>query len=99
MGRACEGRGGDVAVVVGGVRGRLGVYWSTEFILGSCDLEVSANARVLSVTARTDGSESSLPEVEIEILDADEVCDCETLTLFTDAPEPTSSSEPFDVEP
>ncbi len=54
---------------------------------------------VVSVTARTDGSDSSLPEVVIEILDADEVCDCETLTLFLDAPEPISSSEPFDVEP
>ncbi len=55
--------------------------------------------RVISVTARTDGSDSSLPEVEIEILDADEVCDCERLTLFLDAPEPISSSEPFDIDP
>ena len=55
--------------------------------------------RVVSVTALSDGSSSSLPEVEIEILDADEVCDCNTLTLFTDAPEPISSSEPNDVLP
>lgn len=55
--------------------------------------------KVISVTARTDGSDSSLPEVVIEILDADEACDCETLTRFLDAPEPISSSEPFDVDP
>ncbi len=53
---------------------------------------------VLSVT-RLDGfSSSSLPEVEIEILDADDVCEG-SLTLFTDAPEPISSSEPLDVDP
>ena len=55
--------------------------------------------RVISVTTLTGFSSSSLPKVEIEILDAEEVCDCATLTLFTDAPEPTSSSEPFDVVP
>ncbi len=55
--------------------------------------------QVVSVTARTNGSTSSLPEVVIDILDADQICDCETLTLFLDAPEPTSSSEPFDVVP
>ena len=54
---------------------------------------------VLSVSALTGFSDSSLPEVEIEILDAEEVCDCTTLTLLLDAPEPDSSSEPFDVEP
>ncbi len=54
--------------------------------------------KVISVTARSDGSSSSLPEVEIEILDAED-CDCDTLTLFMDAPEPISSSEPFDVDP
>jgi len=36
-------------------------------------------------------SSSSLPEVEIEILNAEEVCEGE-LTLFTDAPKPISSS-------
>ncbi len=53
---------------------------------------------VLSVT-RLDGfSSSSLPQAEIEILDANDVCEG-SLTLFTDAPEPISSSEPFDVDP
>ena len=51
-----------------------------------------------TVTQLTDFSDSSLPEVEITILDADEVCG-EELELFADAPEPISSSEPFDVEP
>ena len=43
-------------------------------------------------------SSSSLPAVEIEILDAEEICE-EPLLLFTEAPEPISSSEPFDVDP
>ena len=42
-------------------------------------------------------SSSSLPEVEVEILDAVEVCEGE-LALSVDAPEPDSSSEPFDVK-
>ena len=54
--------------------------------------------KVLEVTKLEGFSSSSLPEVDIEILDADEVCEGE-LVLFTDAPEPTSSSEPFDIEP
>ncbi len=37
-----------------------------------------------------------MPEVEIEILDAEEVCEGK-LELSEDAPEPISSSEPFDV--
>ena len=53
---------------------------------------------VLSVTQLTGFSSSSLPKVDIRILDADEVCEG-PLTLFEDAPEPTSSSEPFDVVP
>ena len=52
---------------------------------------------VLAVTQLDGFSDSSLPEVEIEILDADEVC--EDLVLFEDAPELESSSEPFDVVP
>ena len=54
--------------------------------------------KVLSVTALTGSSSSSLPEVEIEILDAAQVCGGD-LVLFTNAPEPESSSEPFDVVP
>ncbi len=42
---------------------------------------------VVDVRARTDGSSSSLPEVDIEILDAECVCEGE-LQLFTDAPVP-----------
>ena len=54
--------------------------------------------KVNSVTQLTGFSSSSLPKVEIEILDAVEVCEG-PLTLFTDAPAPISSSEPFDVVP
>ena len=53
--------------------------------------------QVLEVRTLDGASSSSLPEVDIEILDAEEVCEGE-LALFTDAPEPISSSEPFDVE-
>ena len=53
---------------------------------------------VLSVTKLVGFSSSSLPEVVVEILDADAVCEG-PLTLLTDAPEPISSSEPFDVDP
>ena len=49
---------------------------------------------VVSVTERTDGSSSSLPEVEIQILSAETVC--EDLALFTEAA-PSSSSDPPDV--
>lgn len=51
--------------------------------------------KVVSVTALTGFSSSSLPQVEIEILDAQEVCGGAP-TLFTDAPVPSSSSDPFD---
>ncbi|MDA2924537.1 PKD domain-containing protein, partial [Acidobacteria bacterium AH-259-L09] len=53
---------------------------------------------VISVTELTGVSSSSLPQVDIQILDAAEVCEG-ALELFTDAPEPISSSEPFDVVP
>ena len=52
--------------------------------------------KVLSVTPLTGESSSSLPEVEVEILDADEICEGD-LGLFVDAPVPDSSSEPFDT--
>ena len=54
--------------------------------------------KVLLVTQLTGASSSSLPQVLIEIVDAVEVCGG-PLTLFTDSPEPVSSSEPFDVVP
>ena len=53
---------------------------------------------VLMVMKLTGFSSSSLPQVEIQILDANEVCEG-ALTLFEGAPEPISSSEPFDVVP
>ncbi len=46
---------------------------------------------VLDVRKLEGFSSSSLPEVDIEILDAEEICEGE-LELFTDAPEPISSS-------
>ncbi len=53
---------------------------------------------VLSVTALTGFSGSSLPEVDIRILNAAQICDG-SLRRFTAAPEPASSSEPFDIDP
>ena len=53
---------------------------------------------MLGVNERTDDSSSSLPDVEITVLDAEAVCNG-PLALFTGAPVPMSSSEPFDVVP
>ena len=41
-------------------------------------------------------SSSTLPSVDITILDADQVC---ASVAGVDAPEPPSSSEPFDIDP
>jgi hypothetical protein len=56
--------------------------------------------KVLSVTPLTGYSSSSLPQVQIMILDAREACR-RALLLLTDslAPAPTSMFEPFDVMP
>jgi len=54
--------------------------------------------KVLGVTQRTNGSSSSLPRVTVRILDVTAVSSL-PLTLFTNAPVPSSSSEPFDVAP
>jgi hypothetical protein len=54
--------------------------------------------KVIEVRERTDGSTSSLPKVEIEIIDADEVIN-KKLVLFSNIPRPSSSSEPFDIRP
>ena len=54
--------------------------------------------RVLSVTARTDGSSSSLPKVDIKILNPEDTC-AKPLAMLQGAPAPESSSEPFDVTP
>ena len=53
---------------------------------------------VLKVEKRTDGSSSSLPKVTIKIRDADAV-KSGALKLFSNAPVPQSSSEPFDINP
>lgn len=60
--------------------------------LGTVALEVLDVRRLFGF------SSSSLPEVDVEILDAADVCESE-LDLFLDAPEPFSSSEPFDIDP
>ncbi|WP_373523775.1 hypothetical protein [Aquiflexum sp.] len=53
---------------------------------------------VLSVRERTDGSDSSLPAVSIRILDVPALSNFGKV-LFSNAPVPQSSSEPFDVVP
>lgn len=53
---------------------------------------------VVSVRTRTDGSTSSLPIVTIKILNVNEVKERQ-LVLFANAPIPSSSSEPFDINP
>lgn len=53
---------------------------------------------VLEVTERRDGSSSSLPRVTIRIRSVDEVSEL-PLVLFSNAPAPESSSEPFDITP
>ena len=54
--------------------------------------------KVISVTQRIDGSSSDLPAVTIEIIDAEEAF-LKVPSLYLEAPEPVSSSEPFDVAP
>lgn len=53
---------------------------------------------VLDVRERTDASSSSLPSVTIRILEVSPVLDL-PLHLFSNAPQPQSSSEPFDIAP
>ncbi|MDX2303528.1 MAG: hypothetical protein NW226_12045 [Microscillaceae bacterium] len=54
--------------------------------------------KVLEVTKREDGSDSSLPRVTVQILDANVVA-ANSLQLYSNAPVPQSSSTPFDVTP
>jgi len=54
--------------------------------------------RVVSVDKRGNGSDSDLPRVTITILDASKI-DQQSLYLFKNSPEPTSSSEPEDTDP
>jgi len=53
---------------------------------------------VNSIRERTGASSSSLPIMTVTVVNADEVC-TGLLFLFTDAPEPLSSSEEVDVIP
>ena len=53
---------------------------------------------VLDVKRRTDGSSGSLPAVTIRIRDAAQAS-AATLKLFSNAPVPRSSSEPYDIHP
>jgi hypothetical protein len=58
----------------------------------------TAAFHVLDVVYLPGFSSGTLPRVRIEILDANIVCE-ESLNLYLDAPEPSSSSEPYDVKP
>jgi hypothetical protein len=53
---------------------------------------------IVGVTKFTGGSSSSLPKLQVKILDADKLC-AEPLLLLAQAPAPISSSEPWDVNP
>ena len=78
---------GDVSVNYGPIQGNL---------QGS-NLGIVA-FEVLTVTQRTDGSSSDLPKVAIRIRSVSQTAQLD-LGLFTNAPVPNSSSEPFDIEP
>lgn len=54
--------------------------------------------KVLGVTQRFDGSDSSLPKISVMILDAGDA-NLDNLHLFSNAPVPLSSSEPEDIAP
>jgi hypothetical protein len=53
---------------------------------------------VLEVVERTDGSTGSLPKVSVKIRNAEQIS-TSSLSLFTQAPVPQSSSEPYDTKP
>ncbi|ERM80671.1 hypothetical protein P872_12460 [Rhodonellum psychrophilum GCM71 = DSM 17998] len=53
---------------------------------------------VVDVRARTGGSSSDLPIVSVKILNVNEIDNLD-LRLFSNAPVPQSSSEPFDINP
>lgn len=54
--------------------------------------------QVLEVTRRTDGSSGSLPKLKVKIMDV-EAAKKASLKLFSNAPVPRSSSEPYDINP
>jgi hypothetical protein len=60
--------------------------------LGIVALQVEAVTRVFN------GSSSTLPKITVRVVSARDVC-AEPLKLLTDAPAPSSSSSPFDVNP
>lgn len=78
---------GDVSINYGPLQGNL-----QGANLGLVALEV------LNVTKRTDGSSGSLPKISVRIKDV-EAAKAATLKLFSNAPVPKSSSEPFDINP
>jgi len=53
---------------------------------------------VISVERRMDGSSGSLPKIMVRIINANEAKNA-ALKLFSNAPVPQSSSEPFDINP
>lgn len=53
---------------------------------------------VMAVRESTDGSTSDLPIVSVKILNVNEIDNLD-LRLFSNAPVPQSSSEPFDIKP
>jgi len=53
---------------------------------------------VKAVKYLSDFSSGTLPAVQIKMLNADVLCE-DSLKLYLDAPEPSSSSEPYDVKP
>lgn len=78
---------GDVSINYGPLNGNL-----QGENLGLVALEV------VDVQKRTDGSTGSLPRVRVKIVDVSKAS-AATLKLFSNAPVPASSSEPFDVTP
>jgi hypothetical protein len=53
---------------------------------------------VLDVVYLSGFSDGTLPRVQIEILDSNIVCEL-SQNLYVDAPEPSSSSEPYEIRP
>lgn len=78
---------GDVSINYGPLNGSL-----KGETLGLVALEVVA------VTRRTDGSSGPLPKLTVKIKNVEEA-KAAPLKLFSNAPVPRSSSEPFDINP
>lgn len=78
---------GDVSINYGPLNGSL-----KGETLGLVALEI------LNVVRRTDGSSGSLPKITVKIVSVEDA-KAATLKLFSNAPEPRSSSEPYDINP